>query len=56
MKKEWKTPELIVLVRVRTNEMVLGACKSRYGSGPDRSRPGCMSATAGVSCQNHDRS
>lgn len=28
LKKEWQTPELIVLVRSRPEEAVLGACKA----------------------------
>ncbi len=56
MKKEWKTPELVVLVRVRSNEMVLGTCKSQYGNGPDRTRTGCMNVTGSSACQGHDRS
>ena len=29
-KKEWKTPELIVLVRSKPEEAVLAACKNCY--------------------------
>lgn len=34
MKKEWMTPELIVLVRGRPEERVLDACKDGSASGP----------------------
>jgi len=33
VKKEWKTPELIVLVRSKPEEAVLGACKSSLQRG-----------------------
>ena len=35
VKKEWKTPELIVLVRSKPEEAVLGACKSSLQRGPN---------------------
>lgn len=34
MKKEWKTPELIVLVRSNPEEAVLAACKWSFQNGP----------------------
>jgi hypothetical protein len=33
-KKEWTKPELIVLVRNKPEEAVLGACKNDFGEGP----------------------
>jgi len=33
-KKEWKTPELIILVRSKSEEAVLSACKWSLVSGP----------------------
>ena len=35
-KKEWKTPELIILVRSKPEEAVLAACKTnpQYAPGP----------------------
>jgi hypothetical protein len=34
MKKTWESPKLIVLVRVRPEESILGACKSLNGPIP----------------------
>ncbi len=56
MKKPWTRPELIVLIRVQTNEMVLGTCKSQNGSGPARTSTGCMNVTGDRACQGHDKS
>lgn len=33
VKKEWKTPELIVLVRSKPEEAVLTACKTFFSGG-----------------------
>jgi hypothetical protein len=35
-RKTWKTPELTVLVRSRTEEAVLAACKGTGMAGPGR--------------------
>lgn len=56
MKKKWIQPELVVLVRVQTNEMVLGTCKSQYGTGPSRGKTGCMNVTGDNACQGHAKS
>jgi len=42
-KKEWKTPELIVLVRSKPEEAVLAACKtpSGYTPGPNTTIKKC---------------
>jgi hypothetical protein len=50
MKKKWITPELVVLVRVRADERVLGACKSQTGMGPSRTRAGCRSLFGDRAC------
>ena len=34
MKKAWQKCELIVLVKVQSNEMVLGDCKVQHAVGP----------------------
>jgi len=43
-KKEWKTPELIVLVRSKPEEAVLAACKNTttVPNGPTTNNTGCM--------------
>jgi hypothetical protein len=56
MKKKWIQPELVVLVRVQTNEMVLGTCKSQYGTGPSRGKTGCMNVTGDNACQGFAKS
>lgn len=56
MKKTWIRPELIVLVRVQSNEMVLGTCKSQYGLGPARTKTGCMNVSGDRACQGHSKS
>ena len=33
-KKQWTTPKLKVLVRSRSEERILGACKQKFGRGP----------------------
>ena len=33
-KKQWVRPKLIVLVRTRSEERILGACKQKGGRGP----------------------
>jgi hypothetical protein len=45
-KKEWKTPELIVLVRSKPEEAVLTACKAMAdGSGSNTLAGGCAQGT-----------
>jgi len=34
MKSKWQKPELVVLVKVQSNEMVLGDCKVQNMTGP----------------------
>ena len=50
VKKEWKTPELIVLVRSKPEEAVLGVCKisDTAGSGPSGSFDFCYAETGGI--------
>lgn len=52
VKKEWKTPELIVLVRSKPEEAVLTACKLTFGSGagPVTGNTGCHVATTCGNC------
>ena len=50
MKKVWKKPKLIVLVRGKAEENVLSSCKTSTSgmSGPNISRPRC--AIIGAPC------
>jgi hypothetical protein len=41
-KKEWVTPELIVLTRSKPEEAVLSGCKSIPGAGPESSNARCL--------------
>jgi hypothetical protein len=52
VKKEWKTPELIVLVRSKPEEAVLTACKtsSAGGTGPSATLFGCRVPTTCLEC------
>ena len=53
-KKEWKTPELIVLVRNKLEETVLTYCKSAfYGSGPNTHDGACTQTTDCWGCAVH---
>jgi hypothetical protein len=45
-KKEWKTPELIVLVRNQPEEAVLACCKVGFFAGPVATPFGCISGTS----------
>jgi hypothetical protein len=42
-KKKWEQPELIVLVRSRPEEIVLGTCKIGESIGPLHQDAGCTS-------------
>ena len=42
--KAWEKPELIVLVRSKPEEAVLGVCKSGHGNDPGGSGPGYTNA------------
>jgi len=53
MKKTWKTPELVVLVKGTSNEWVLGNCKSQYGDGPEQTDTGCMNVGGTGACRGH---
>jgi hypothetical protein len=47
-KKEWQTPELIVLVRSKPEEAVLTACKNTHTTaGISGQYEGCGSSTCG---------
>jgi hypothetical protein len=49
MKKEWTTPELVIMVRGRPEEAVLGFCKSCCGTiGPDYKN--CDSGDISIQC------
>ena len=41
MKKTWQKPKLIVLVRGKPEERVLGACKTSTGGGPVSDEGSC---------------
>lgn len=45
-KKAWVTPELIVLVRSRPEEVVLTVCKQNFALGPILSVGGCLNFCA----------
>lgn len=40
-KEKWGKPKLIILVRGKPDEMVLAACKTYGGSGPNDIADGC---------------
>lgn len=50
-KKAWVSPELIVLVRSKPEEAVLGSCKMLAGgSGPDNANSACMTTCGIAAC------
>jgi hypothetical protein len=51
-KKEWKTPELIVLVRSKPEEAVLTGCKTQTkgGNGSNQAANGCRVTTTCAPC------
>jgi hypothetical protein len=54
MKKKWKKPELIVLVRSTLAENVLMNCKVQNSNGPETPPPRGCTAEPGVGpCQEH---
>ena len=53
-KKEWQKPELIVLVRSKPEENVLGYCKAGNLSGPVGEK--CKKKYAPIPCQAHTHS
>lgn len=53
MKTIWKTPKLVVLVKGKSNEWVLGNCKSQYGDGPEKETTGCMNVEGTAACRGH---
>ena len=60
MKSKWQKPELVVLVKVQTNEMVLEGCKIQGGSGVIGIGSGvCMNARGQPdpqACRGHSQS
>ncbi len=54
MKKQWQKPELVVLFRVNSNEVVLGNCKVQYANGPSLSRTGCQNVGGCGACRGND--
>jgi len=48
-KKEWKTPELIVLVRSKPEEAVLASCKLMV-LGPSNANAGCNTPACASNC------
>jgi hypothetical protein len=56
-KKKWHKPELVVLVRNKPEEAVLGGCKLVVGAagGPENGANGCWISTPGVCsiCVDH---
>ena len=54
-KKEWKTPEMTVLVRSKPEEAVLLNCKAyTVGTGNDTSNHGCWTQNSCGLCQSVD--
>lgn len=52
-KMGWENPELIVMVRSKAEERVLGACKSTPNPGPNSGDTECFdSATSCSDCAN----
>jgi len=49
-KKEWVTPELIILVRNKPEEAVLTTCKSAGTNGPDSAFSYCGVVTSCIWC------
>ncbi len=41
MKKQWRKPELVVLVRTNPEEAILGYCKTSSDTGPSDLYSGC---------------
>lgn len=50
MKKEWKKPQLIVMVRSNPEEAVLGACKGTNAVGSSPSAGACTSSGGALPC------
>lgn len=52
MKKAWQVPQLIVLVRSKPEEAVLGACKTFFGTpGPITEQQQCVFTNIDLDCQ-----
>ena len=51
MKKEWKTPELIILVRSNPEESVLVTCKRGGTEGPNTGRNNCDNPSFPLICE-----
>jgi len=47
-KKQWETPQLIVITRQQPGANVLGACKSGYSAGSNETNGSCYSV--GTTC------
>lgn len=53
VKKEWETPELIILVRSNPEESVLVACKLTDLSGSLTTHVGCWALNYGWRCDEY---
>jgi hypothetical protein len=56
MKKEWETPELIILVRSNPEESVLVVCKRGGVEGPNTLRNNCDNPSAPELCERNQGS
>jgi hypothetical protein len=53
--KTWQKPQLIVLVRSKPEEALLGTCKAAtFGASPQNEWPGCAVADSQWSCMACD--
>ena len=57
-KKDWHSPELIVLLRSMPGEAVLDVCKGPFNSGPPTADNGCYQVSLGCTgfCAGADTS
>ncbi len=55
-KKEWTKPELIVLVRSKPEEAVLGLCKWHDSNGPAAEKDRCKSKACYPGCSESGNS
>jgi hypothetical protein len=53
-KKAWVTPELIVLVRSKPEEAVLGVCKNQFVGDPGATDNSCAISSCSDYCFTHD--
>ena len=54
MNRRWQKPELVVLFRINSNEVVLGNCKVAYALGPIVAATGCQNVGGSGACRGYD--